>query len=39
MTLGGRHDGDGGLAAARQFGWRYSPREVISRVIADHARA
>jgi aminoglycoside phosphotransferase (APT) family kinase protein len=39
MTLGGRHDGDGGLAAARQFGWRYSPREVISRVLADHARA
>jgi aminoglycoside phosphotransferase (APT) family kinase protein len=39
ITFGGTHDGDGGLAAARQFGWRYSPLQVISRVIADHARA
>ena len=38
ITLGkGGHDG--GQEAARQFGWRYSPRQVISRVIADHARA
>jgi aminoglycoside phosphotransferase (APT) family kinase protein len=33
----GERDGDdGGQAAARQFGWRYGPREVISGVIADH---
>jgi hypothetical protein len=39
ITLGGQHAGDGGQAAARQFGWRYTPHQVISRVIADHARA
>jgi len=33
----GEQDGDGGHAAARRFGWRYSPRRVIGRVIADHA--
>jgi aminoglycoside phosphotransferase (APT) family kinase protein len=36
ITLSGRHSG---RAEARQFGWRYSPRQVISRVITDHARA
>ncbi|MGD0243992.1 MAG: hypothetical protein ABSB59_27250 [Streptosporangiaceae bacterium] len=36
ITLSGRH---GGRAEARQFGWRYSPRQVISRVIADQVRA
>jgi hypothetical protein len=36
---GGRHSGDDGQAAARRFGWRYSPRQVIGRVIADHARS
>jgi aminoglycoside phosphotransferase (APT) family kinase protein len=35
ITLGGRDGHD----AARRLGWRYSPRQVISRVIADHARA
>jgi aminoglycoside phosphotransferase (APT) family kinase protein len=35
ITLGGRHGGDGGQAEARRFGWRYSPRQVISRVIAE----
>jgi aminoglycoside phosphotransferase (APT) family kinase protein len=39
ITLGGEErGGDGGQAAARRFGWRYSPRQVIGRVIADHAR-
>ena len=33
-----RHSDDGGQEAARRFGWRYSPRQVISRVIADDAR-
>jgi aminoglycoside phosphotransferase (APT) family kinase protein len=37
ITLDGKQDG--GRAAARQFGWRYSPRQVIHRIIADHARA
>jgi aminoglycoside phosphotransferase (APT) family kinase protein len=38
VTLSGaRHGGDGGQAAARRFGWRYSPRQIIGRVIADHA--
>lgn len=32
----GRGDG---RDAARRFGWRYTPRQVIDRVIADHARA
>jgi aminoglycoside phosphotransferase (APT) family kinase protein len=35
---GGKHDGDGGQAAARRFGWRYSPSQIIGRVIADHHR-
>lgn len=33
ITLGGN---DGGRAAARQFGWRYRPHQVIRRIIADH---
>ena len=32
----GTQRGDSGRAAARRFGWRYSPRQVIDRVIADH---
>ena len=31
-------DKDGAHAAARQFGWRRSPREIIDIVIADDAR-
>ena len=39
VTLSGaKHGGDGGQAAARRFGWRYSPRQIIGRVIADHSR-
>jgi aminoglycoside phosphotransferase (APT) family kinase protein len=39
ITLGGeKRGGDSGQAAARRFGWRYSPRQIIGRVIADHAR-
>ena len=40
ITLGspGPSDDDG-QEAARRFGWRYSPCQVINRVIADHARA
>ena len=39
VTLSGaKHGGDGGQAAARRFGWRYGPRQIIGRVIADHAR-
>jgi aminoglycoside phosphotransferase (APT) family kinase protein len=37
-SSGGKHGDDGGQAAARRFGWRYTPRQVVSRVIADHAR-
>jgi aminoglycoside phosphotransferase (APT) family kinase protein len=36
---GGKQDGDDGQSAARRFGWRYCPRQIIGRVIADHARA
>jgi len=40
VTLSGeRQSGDNGEAAARRFGWHYSPRQIISRVIADHARS
>ena len=35
---GAQRGGDCGQAAPRRFGWRYSPRQVIGRVIADHAR-
>jgi len=39
IILGGEKQGDeSGHAAARRFGWRYSPRQIISRVMADHAR-
>jgi aminoglycoside phosphotransferase (APT) family kinase protein len=37
ITLGGKHGHDGGQAESRRFGWRYTPRQVISRIIADHA--
>ena len=40
ITLSGeKQGGDAGEAAARRFGWRYSPCQIIGRVIADHARA
>jgi aminoglycoside phosphotransferase (APT) family kinase protein len=39
VTLSGAQQcGDGGQAAARRFGWRYSPRQIIDRVIAGHDR-
>ncbi len=39
-TLGSpEHSDDDGQEAARRFGWRYSPRQVISRIITDHAIA
>jgi len=31
--------GDDAQAAARQFGWRHSPRQIIGLLIADHARS
>jgi aminoglycoside phosphotransferase (APT) family kinase protein len=34
--LAGRSDG---ADAMRRFGWRYTPREIVSLVIADHAGA
>jgi hypothetical protein len=35
VTLSGaQQGGDGGQAAARRFGWRYNPRQIIGRVIA-----
>jgi hypothetical protein len=38
ITLSGeKQSGNGGQPAASRFGWRYSPRQVIGRVIADHA--
>jgi aminoglycoside phosphotransferase (APT) family kinase protein len=39
VTLSGaQQGGDGGQAAARRFGWRYSPRQIIDRLIAHHTR-
>jgi aminoglycoside phosphotransferase (APT) family kinase protein len=39
-TIGLEKKGRGDAqAAARQFGWRHSPRQVIGLVIADHARS
>jgi aminoglycoside phosphotransferase (APT) family kinase protein len=39
-TIGQERKGLGDAqAAARQFGWRHSPRQVIGLVIADHARS
>jgi aminoglycoside phosphotransferase (APT) family kinase protein len=34
-----REGGDDAQAAARRFGWRHSPGQIINRVVADHARA
>lgn len=40
LTLGDEKEGgDDALGAARRFGWRHSPHEIIGRVIADHARS
>ncbi len=38
ITLSGGQGHDGDRAAARRFGWRYSPHQVIRRIIADDAR-
>lgn len=39
ITLGFEKEGDSNAdAAARRFGWRHSPRQVIDLVLADHAR-
>jgi hypothetical protein len=32
----GRSDG---RDAARRLGWRYTPRQIVDLVLADHARA
>lgn len=34
-----REQRDDALAAARRFGWRHSPHQIIDLVIADHAQA
>jgi aminoglycoside phosphotransferase (APT) family kinase protein len=40
VTIGGeKQEGDDAQAAARRFGWRHSPRQIIDLVIADHARS
>jgi aminoglycoside phosphotransferase (APT) family kinase protein len=40
VTIGREKEGgDDAQAAARQFGWRYGPRRIIGRLIADHARS
>ena len=40
VTIGEeRERGGDAQAAARRFGWRHSPRQVIGLVIADHARS
>lgn len=40
VTIGEEKEGSGNAqAAARRFGWRHSPRDVIGLVIADHARS
>lgn len=33
-----KEGGAGAQTAARRFGWRHSPRQIIGLVIADHAR-
>jgi aminoglycoside phosphotransferase (APT) family kinase protein len=32
-------EGRGNAPAARRFGWRHGPREIVDLVIADHARS
>ncbi len=40
ITIGMDRDGGGdALAAARRFGWRHRPDQIIDLVVADHARA
>jgi aminoglycoside phosphotransferase (APT) family kinase protein len=40
ITILGEHDGaEDALAAARRYGWRHSPREVVDLVLADHDRS
>jgi aminoglycoside phosphotransferase (APT) family kinase protein len=34
-----REGGDDAQAAARRFGWRHSPDQIINRIVADHTRA
>jgi hypothetical protein len=39
-TIGRERQGRGDAqAAARRFGWRHSPRQIIGLIIADHARS
>jgi aminoglycoside phosphotransferase (APT) family kinase protein len=38
--IGGEKEGRGDAqGAARRFGWRHSPRQIVDLVIADHARS
>lgn len=40
LILAEEKDGRGdALDAARRFGWRYGPRQIVDLVIADHARS
>jgi hypothetical protein len=39
VTIGGEKQEGDAQAAARRFGWRHSPRQIIDLVIADHARS
>ncbi len=39
VNLGREKEAGDAQAAARQFGWRYSPRQIIGLIIADHARS
>ena len=40
VTIGKEKEGgDDAQAAARQFGWRHSPRQIIGILVADHARS
>jgi aminoglycoside phosphotransferase (APT) family kinase protein len=34
-----REGGENALTAARRFGWRHTPREVVDLVLADHHRS
>ena len=39
ITIAGEKEGGGDAdAAARRFGWRHNPRQVIDLILADHAR-
>jgi len=40
LMIGEEKEGRGdGKDAARRFGWRHSPRQIVDLVIADHARS